>query len=303
MDENNTSIDGDFNGQLANGNITNTFNYPGRERLSPAEVRPIKLKGKKLIDLTGKESVEIWGKMKEIFGEGHNELFKDQEKPAHAVLDLWLEKTELEIANFEIEQIHSETSRQLIASSAKNGELTQQIASVKANAEQLLKQSAQSSRNAPGQDALTQLKRAINEKATLQETLVAERQRADKQIKFAETRIERFASDFNASQRTLKITRAGLIFLGVTSLLLGMLTAWFYNGHRQSQSNLAVSTALNQQCPLEQKYYAVGQSVSLKNGLNLECRASQTKASWMLAKPAKPPLKKKTRDTWDEEEL
>jgi hypothetical protein len=28
MDENNTSIDGDFNGQLANGNITNTFNYP-----------------------------------------------------------------------------------------------------------------------------------------------------------------------------------------------------------------------------------------------------------------------------------
>jgi hypothetical protein len=46
----------------------------------------------------------------------------------------------------------------LIASSAKNGELTQQIANVKANAEQLLKQSAQNGRNIPGQDTLSQLK-------------------------------------------------------------------------------------------------------------------------------------------------
>ncbi|MBK1890712.1 hypothetical protein Undi14_11775 [Undibacterium sp. 14-3-2] len=303
MDENNTSIDGDFNGQLANGNITNTFNYPGRERLSPAEVRPIKLKGKKLIELTGKESVEIWGKLKEIFGEGHNDLFKDQEKPAHAVLDLWLEKTELEVANFEIEQTHAETSRQLIASMTKNGELNQKIAILRSDAEQKLKQPAPNGRNASGQDTLSELKKTINEKATLQETLVAERQRSDKQIKYAEARIERFASDFNASQRALKITRAGLIFLALTSLLLGMLTAWFYQGYRQLQSNLAVSTAFNQQCPLEQKYYVVGQSVSLKNGLNLECRASQMKASWALAKPAKPPLKKKPRDTWDEEEL
>jgi hypothetical protein len=93
-----------------------------------------------------------------------------------------------------------------------------------------------------------------------------------------------------------------LIFLGITSLLLCILTAWFYNGHRQSQSNLAVSTALNQQCPLEQKYYAVGQSVSLKNGLNLECRASQMKAS-CVGQTCKTSVKEKPRDTWDEEEL
>ncbi len=96
MGENQQDINGDFNGQLANGNINN-YHYQERERLSAAEVWPIKQKAKRLIELSGKERVEVWGPLKDIFGEGHNDLFKDQEKAAHAILDLWIEREERQV--------------------------------------------------------------------------------------------------------------------------------------------------------------------------------------------------------------
>ncbi|NLR73559.1 hypothetical protein [Leeia aquatica] len=89
MEEAKQDIRGDFNGQLANGNINN-YNYQDREKLSEADAYPIGKKVQELLKLTGREQPAVWGELKRIFGAGYKDLYKDQLLAAHAILDGWI---------------------------------------------------------------------------------------------------------------------------------------------------------------------------------------------------------------------
>lgn len=284
MDEQKTNIEGDFSGQLANGNINN-YHSQERTRLTAAEVWPIKQKGKELIELSNLESVEVWGRLKEIFGEGHNELYKDQEKAAKAILDLWIEKITLTNEISDLEQNHPETHSELVTTIARNGELTQQLAIEKANAKALSQQ----------------INKIQADKDHVQETLNAERQRAGKQNKYSEEKITQLSAACSNYQRRLSHTRIGFVSLGIVALLFGAFAAWLYSQHRQAQNSLATSTALNQLCQFEQKKYQPGQTLTFKNGTQLECKLSGENAAWFAVKKISMPPKKKPQDAVEED--
>lgn len=96
MDKKKTNIEGDFSGQLAGGDINNHHHYSGSRPLNSAEVQDIKNKVLHYVVIGGKTEIEVWGALKKILGCGLRELHQDQEKAAHSILDLWIEKAESE---------------------------------------------------------------------------------------------------------------------------------------------------------------------------------------------------------------
>lgn len=273
----NQNVQGDFNGQLANGNINNHI-YSGqeRERLNPAEVWPIKIKGRQLIEMTGKNSAEIWGRLKDILGEGHNELFKDQEKAAHAILDLWIEQ-----ANFRGEDSAGLPAGLLIQLS----ELKAKYTEAQSTEQKLRKQYADTTdRLRHSQQAYSNLEQQHRQQTASLNALSDQLRRNQGTIRRPQT-----CPSCDAAAVKLASTRKGVFTASVmaglaiaTTIVLGY---WSYQASKRASS----AEMLIRNCEFHGKTYSIGSIIDNPQADDVQCVASPQggQPSWQTIKPSK----------------
>ncbi|WP_152681931.1 hypothetical protein [Chromobacterium subtsugae] len=273
----NQNVQGDFNGQLANGNINNHI-YSGqdRERLTAAEVWPIKLKGRQLIDLLGKDSVEVWGPLKEILGEGHNELFRDQEKAAHAILDLWIAQAE----------------RQDEASAGQQADLLIQLSELKAKyteaqstEKKLRKQHAETTeRLRQAQQAYSSLEQLHRQQTASLNTLSNQLRQAQETTPRAHTCASCYAATFK-----LASTRKGLVTASVMAGLAIAVSVVLGYSNYQASKRASTAEMLVRSCEFHGKAYSIGSIIDNPQADDVQCVASPQggQPNWQTIKPTK----------------
>lgn len=274
----NQNVQGDFNGQLANGNINNNHIYNGqeRERLNPAEVRPIKIKGRQLIEMTGKNSVEIWGRLKDILGEGHNELFKDQEKAAHAILDLWIEQ-----ASCNDEESAGLPAGLLIQLS----ELKAKYTEAQSTEQKLRKQHADTTdRLRYSQQAYSNLEQQHRQQTVSLNSLSDQLRRAQEA-----THRPSICSTCQVAARKLTNTRKVLLTASIMAALAIATTIVLGYTSYQTSKRASLAEMLIHSCEFHGKAYSIGSIIDNPQADDVQCVASPQggQPNWQVIKPAK----------------
>lgn len=280
VDERNQSqnVQGDFNGQLANGNISNhIYGNQERARLNGAEAKRIKDKALELIGLTGQESVKTWGRLKDIFGEGVNDLFRDQEKAAHVILDLWLEQA----------KNHNESSaKQQTDLLIQLSELKAKHSEAQSEEQKLRRQHAETTdRLRHAQQAYSNLEQQHRQQAASLNILSDQLRRAQDVTHRVSTHCiscSATSKELADAKNAKRLWIGGAFVMAVSTGMLGLL-------YKQAHAEAVDIGAKVQNCEYNGQEYRLGSVIDLPKAPDIRCTYDENKrsASWTLLRKAR----------------
>lgn len=256
MDEKRQVIHGDFNGQLANRDINN-HHYTESRLLNEAEAWEIKNKVAELITLTGKPDKQVWGELKKILGNGLRELCLNQEKAAHAILDLWIERAR------------------------------SQDASRGSDVDNLVRQNSQLAARLDTVQAA--LATAIEAKGLLQEKLAQHITAATQQAQQAQRQIDALrqakparplCQTCSSATANLAKARRGVVTMGVTAMLALAATSYLSFTHFQTRQALKAVQARLTVCEFAGLPYSLGAVLVRQNEPDWRCAANNGAVAW-----------------------
>lgn len=246
----NQEFQGPVEGGVAGRDVVN-HNYQSESRLlTDAEVWPIKQKALRLIELTNKPDVEIWGQLKSILGCGLRELRQDNEKPAHAILDLWL----------------SLAQGQGEANAGQQAELLIQVSGLKARLSESL-------------SAAAEFQRRLNKSSADLKAALAYKQEMEQQLRNALSQVEllRIAKPprplcqtcATASTSLARIRRKLVVISGIAIIVT--LATLFLGYQANAALDAAAAEARLQVCEHDGKAYRLGSVVDNSKAPDLRC--------------------------------
>jgi hypothetical protein len=280
MSDKETSIEGDFQGQLAHGNIINNIQDKAR-KLHDAEKFKIRKKVSNLEKITGKELVEIRSEMKCILGLGQDELCLEHEKAAHAILDLMLENATLKQAP----KTHHDSLQAKLDESA--GALTQltrrsgeQSAEIAALTDALKREKYQRANVSPSkneqalQQGLTQTQASLKRQQELTGNYALRAETAEGKNKQAQFDCDKAKKTKNRAILGMVLTLAAAIATGT----------WFYLQTQSFKQQLAaISVPSSQLCHFQGQPYSPGSSIAPPGKGIKRCELANNQARWVDA--------------------